>query len=158
MLSNGAGYRASTDRVTEGTCIPLLPFRRFGNTILTGMRQAAGGVSSISMSLDNWTVGMEERRNERRTRVLLPASILMTGGDRLACSIRDLSAGGARLHVRSDATVPERFDLIVDADGRRFKCEVRHRSGSSINVQFCASSHRALGCEPNQAVAGFVVL
>ncbi|WP_267427380.1 PAS domain-containing protein [Methylobacterium sp. GC_Met_2] len=107
--------------------------------ILTSMRQAANGVSSISTSLDNWTVGMEERRNERRTRVLLPASIHMPGRGPIACSIRDLSDGGARLHVRMHAQVPERFDLTVDADGRRFSCEVRHRSDTSINVQFRSS-------------------
>ncbi|MDK2030661.1 PilZ domain-containing protein, partial [Klebsiella pneumoniae] len=80
-------------------------------------RQAASGVSSISTSLDNWTVGMEERRNERRTRVLLPATISVPGRGSIACSIRDLSNGGARLHVRMHAQVPDRFDLTVDADG-----------------------------------------
>jgi methyl-accepting chemotaxis protein len=104
--------------------------------ILTSMRQAASGVSSISTSLDNWTVGMEERRNERRTRVLLPASIHMPGRGPITCSIRDLSDGGARLHVRMHAQVPDRFDLTIDADGRRFNCEIRHRSGTNINVQF----------------------
>ncbi|WP_412759949.1 PAS domain S-box protein [Methylobacterium litchii] len=104
--------------------------------ILNSMRQAASGVSSISRSLDDWTVGMEERRNQRRTRVLLPASIHLPGRSPLACSIRDLSDGGARLHVRMYAEVPERFDLVIDADGRRFSCEVRHRSAASINVQF----------------------
>ncbi|MCJ2085342.1 PAS domain-containing protein [Methylobacterium sp. E-005] len=104
--------------------------------ILSSMRQAAGGVSSISMSLDNWTVGMEERRNERRTRVLMPASIQVPDRGPIACSIRDLSDGGARLHVRMHAQVPERFDLTIDADGRRFSCEIRHRSGTCINVQF----------------------
>ncbi len=104
--------------------------------ILTSMRQAAHGVSCISTSLDNWTVGMEERRNERRTRVLMPASIHVPGRGPISCSIRDLSDGGARLHVRMYAQLPERFELTVDADGRRFSCEIRHRSGSSINVQF----------------------
>ncbi|WP_091722394.1 methyl-accepting chemotaxis protein [Methylobacterium phyllostachyos] len=107
--------------------------------ILTSMRQAAGGVSSISTSLDDWTVGMEERRNERRTRVLLPATITTSGSGSIACSVRDLSDGGARLHVRRHAQVPERFDLILDGDGRRFSCEVRHRSDASVNVQFLSS-------------------
>lgn len=110
--------------------------------ILTSMRQAAGGVSSISTSLDDWTVGMEERRNERRTRVLLPATITTSGGGPIACSVRDLSDGGARLHVRRHAQVPERFDLTLDGDGRRFSCEVRHRSDASVNVQFRSS----MGC------------
>ncbi|MCJ2089545.1 PAS domain-containing methyl-accepting chemotaxis protein [Methylobacterium sp. E-005] len=111
--------------------------------ILMSMRQAAGGVSSISTSLDDWTVGMEERRNERRTRVLLAATITTSGGSSIACSVRDLSDGGARLHVRRHAQVPERFDLTLDGDGRRFSCEVRHRSDASVNVQFRSSAQSA---------------
>lgn len=104
--------------------------------ILSSMRHAASGVSSISTSLDDWTVGMEERRAERRIRVLLPASIHVPGGSVIACSIRDISNGGARLHVKEQIRLPDRFDLVVDEDGRRFSCELRHRSGSSANVQF----------------------
>ncbi|WP_353890190.1 PAS domain S-box protein [uncultured Methylobacterium sp.] len=104
--------------------------------ILVSMRQAATGVSSISTSLDGWTVGMEERRAERRTRVLLRASIHVPTGGRIDCTIRDLSEGGARLHVGSGVQVPNRFDLTVDGEDRRFACDVRHRSGSTVNVQF----------------------
>ena len=104
--------------------------------ILSSMRHAASGMSSISTSLDDWTVGMEERRAERRIRVLLPASIHVPGGSVIACSIRDISNGGARLHVKEQIRLPDRFDLVVDEDGRRFSCELRHRSGSSANVQF----------------------
>ncbi len=57
---------------------------------------------------------MEERRTERRTRVLLPARILTNGRASLACSIRDLTEGGARLHVPAPEQVPERFDLVID--------------------------------------------
>lgn len=111
--------------------------------ILASMRQAAVGVSTIGTSLDDWTVGMEERRAERRPRVLLMAHILVTGQEPLACSIRDLTEGGARLHVSGVRVVPERFELISDVDGRRFTCEVKHRAGSTINVQFLALKDKA---------------
>ena len=111
------------------------------------MRQAAGGVSSISMSLDDWTVGMEERRNERRTRVLLRASISAPTGGCIACTIRDLSEGGARLHVSPGVQVPGRFELIVDGEDRRFECDVRHRSGSTVNVQFLRSAEARIARE-----------
>ena len=112
--------------------------------ILASMRQAAVGVSTVGTSLDNWTVGMEERRGERRPRVLLPARILVAGQEPLACSIRDLSQGGARLHVPGHGMTPERFELMSDTDGRRFTCEVRHRAGETINVQFLATKHQAM--------------
>ncbi|WP_267355494.1 MULTISPECIES: PAS domain-containing protein [unclassified Methylobacterium] len=113
---------------------------RMTGDILASMHRAATSVSSISTSLDDWTVGMEERRSERRPRVLLPAHILLPGGDRISCSIRDLTEGGARLHVASSMGVPRKFALIVDADGRRFQCETRHSAGPAVHVQFASSS------------------
>lgn len=112
--------------------------------ILASMQQAANGVSSISTGLDNWTVGMEERRTERRKRVLLAAHIHLANGERIACSIRDLSESGARLHVRLHTEVPERFAMIVAQNGRRFDCLLRHRSGTAINVKFFQSAEIAL--------------
>ncbi|WP_244476436.1 PAS domain-containing methyl-accepting chemotaxis protein [Methylobacterium sp. Leaf88] len=108
--------------------------------ILASMQQAADGVSRISTGLDDWTIGMEERRTERRTRVLLRAAIRLPGGARLACTIRDLTQGGARLHLGQPAQVPDRFAVVVEADGREFDCAVRHRSGTSLNVQFLSSA------------------
>lgn len=127
------GVSAAMDEQTRAT-----------GQILASMRQAAFGVSGISTSLDDWTVGMEERRNKRRTRVLLPATIHGPRDERIACSIRDLSDGGARLHVRQRALLPERFDMTVDEDGRRFSCELRHRDGASVNVQFGPVHQRGL--------------
>lgn len=112
---------------------------RMTGDILASMHRAATSVSSIGTSLDNWTVGMEERRSERRTRVLLSANILLPGGDRISCMIRDLTEGGARLHVPSSKTIPRHFALIVDADGRHFQCETRHSAGPAIHVQFVSS-------------------
>jgi methyl-accepting chemotaxis protein len=87
---------------------------------------------------------MEERRTDRRTRVLLRAAIHLPGGARIACSIRDLSKGGARLHLSQPAQVPDRFEVVIDADGRRFDCAMRHRSGTSLNVQFLSVIDKGL--------------
>ncbi|MDP4026304.1 PAS domain S-box protein [Methylobacterium sp. NEAU 140] len=119
------GVSASTDEQARAT-----------GEILVSMRQAASGVSRISTSLDDWTVGMEERRTDKRTRVLLPAEIHLPGGGRVACSVRDLSDGGARLHVLGHAQIPERFVMTIDDERRRVTCEIRHRAGASLNVQF----------------------
>jgi methyl-accepting chemotaxis protein len=113
--------------------------------ILASMRHAASGMSLISTSLDNWTVGMEERRSERRSRVLLPARILVPNTDGLDCTIRDLTEGGARVHVPHHKQVPNRFSLVVEASGRRYECEAKHRSGAMINVQFVVPKGLGLG-------------
>lgn len=108
--------------------------------ILASMRQAASGVSSISTSLDGWTVGMEERRAESRIRVLVPASIRAPDGRLIACTIRDRSQGGARLHVRADVQLPGRFEMIVEGEDQTFHCKVRHRAGTTVNIQFLQSA------------------
>ncbi|MFD1280643.1 PAS domain-containing protein [Methylobacterium goesingense] len=122
------GVTASMDEQAQAT-----------GAILTSMQQAAEGVSSISTGLDNWTIGMEERRTKRRARILLPAWIRLPGGGRIACSIRDISEGGARLHLPQPTRVPDRFEVVVEADGRQFDCVVRHRSDTGLNVQFLSA-------------------
>lgn len=118
----------------EGVSTATEEQQRATGDILTRMRQAASGVSSIGASLDDWTDGMEERRSERRARVFLPAEILWDG-QRVSCSVRDLTEGGARLHVARPDQIPDRFVLVLE-DGRRFECETRHRAGATINTQF----------------------
>ncbi|MEA1834045.1 PAS domain S-box protein [Methylobacterium durans] len=104
--------------------------------ILGSMRQAANGVSSISMSLDDWTVGMEERRADRRTRVLLAATLDLGGGRTLDCTIRNLSASGAKIHLHDAAPLPDRIILVTGHDGRRQACTVTRREGHAVGLQF----------------------
>ena len=86
------------------------------------------------MSLDKWTVGVEERRTDRRTRVLLSAAILIAGGD-IPCTIRNLSATSAKRHSRRAKDVPDRFTLRIEEDGTRKTRIVRHREGKELGVQ-----------------------
>ena len=104
-------------------------------SILVSMRHAANGVSGISASLDDWTVGLEERRHDRRARVLLSARIETGDGRSLSCTIRDLSRGGARIVLRQSEPVPARFALAAD-DGRRFTCDLRDRADRDLHVAF----------------------
>ncbi|KQP61446.1 PAS domain S-box protein [Methylobacterium sp. Leaf108] len=114
----------STDAQSEAT-----------GEILKSMRQASGGVSSISLSLDDWTAGIEERRADHRTRVLMPAAILAAGRT-IQATVRNLSRTGAKLHVSSPDAVPDRFDLHVEETGRRMSCAVVRRAASEIGVRF----------------------
>ncbi|MDR7039440.1 methyl-accepting chemotaxis protein [Methylobacterium sp. BE186] len=104
--------------------------------ILGSMRQAANGVSSISMSLDDWTVGMEERRSDRRTRVLLAATIDLGRGRLQPCTVRNLSTSGAMIHLRDEVPVPDGFTLVIDQDGRRHACATARQEGREIGVRF----------------------
>lgn len=55
----------------------------------------------------------------------------------LACSILDISAGGARLLLKRDETLPETFILLLTKNGRpRRHCHLIWRDGLSIGVKF----------------------
>jgi hypothetical protein len=53
------------------------------------------------------------------------------------CAISDISDGGARLVLNSEADLPEQFVLLLTKEGNaRRKCRVVWRSGSIIGVEF----------------------
>jgi PilZ domain-containing protein len=79
----------------------------------------------------------DKRRARRRTlyhegRIKPP-----DGGPQLPCSVRDISATGARLAVEMPAAVPDQFMLLLSRDGRtRRVCEVVWRSAEEVGVEF----------------------
>lgn len=78
----------------------------------------------------------QQRRNLRRQRVLKGGRIVFNGGySTIDCTIRDLTAKGARLRVDSIVGVPEEFELEA-SDGRSWRCRVRWRSASECGVEF----------------------
>jgi hypothetical protein len=79
----------------------------------------------------------KERRNAPRRRVLKGS--IAAFNDRhstLPCSVRDLSATGARIRVEAAAVPPDRFVLIIELDGFEADCEVVNRRGRDIGVRF----------------------
>jgi hypothetical protein len=82
----------------------------------------------------------KERRGSSRRRVLKGAIILYH--DRhstLPCTVRDLSATGARLRIEAAVTAPDHFILIVELDGIEADCEVVHRRAKELGVKFVAT-------------------
>ena len=61
---------------------------------------------------------MIESRSSARNRVLKAGTIDL-GGGAIDCTVRNLSATGAALDVTDQAGIPERFTLVVSADGAR---------------------------------------
>ena len=58
------------------------------------------------------------------------------GGGAIDCNIRNMSDAGAALHVASPIGIPDRFDLILPAEGRRLPCHVVWRKETRIGVAF----------------------
>ncbi|CDZ30935.1 PilZ domain-containing protein [Neorhizobium galegae] len=78
----------------------------------------------------------EAGRNSPRMRALKGARIVYGSGTRTRdCTVRNLSAGGAKLVMQSTADVPDVFDLVFD-DGARRACVVRWRKLGDLGVEF----------------------
>jgi hypothetical protein len=80
---------------------------------------------------------MEERRRHSRARTLKAARILLNGHHSVIdCTVRNLSPEGARLDVASTLGIPERFDLMFDADHTVRPCRMIWHREKQIGVEF----------------------
>jgi len=78
---------------------------------------------------------MVETRAAPRYRVTKPAQIEY-GGDKIACTLRDLSITGAALEVSDPSGIPANFTLVVPEDGLKLPCRVVRRTDFRIGVVF----------------------
>jgi hypothetical protein len=81
-----------------------------------------------------------EARVAARRRVL-KAGIAASNERRLtvACTVRDVSATGARLRVEGSVGIPDTFELIIEVDGLEADCQVVWRKGSEVGARFLAA-------------------
>jgi methyl-accepting chemotaxis protein len=106
---------------------------------------AAGGVAGIARSLDEWVVGVEERRSSERTRVSRRATIQASaaaGGATLGrtarnieCMVLNMSESGAKISVAT-AGVPDRFVLRIDGEHTSRTCQVVRRGEQELGVRY----------------------
>jgi PilZ domain len=78
---------------------------------------------------------MVETRAAPRYRVAKLAQIEY-GGDKIACTVRDLSITGAALEISDPARIPAKFTLVVPEDGLKLLCRVVRRTDFRIGVAF----------------------
>jgi hypothetical protein len=76
-----------------------------------------------------------DKRTSARSRVLKVGTIEFEGGS-INCMVRNLSKAGAALDVVKPQDIPERFTLILLADGLRLPGNVVWRKGKRIGVAF----------------------
>ena len=77
---------------------------------------------------------MNERRGSTRVRLLKSGKILL-GKAFVPCTVRNLSAGGARLQVQSTFGLPSAFELALDDQPPR-ACKVIWLDETTLRVQF----------------------
>ncbi len=80
---------------------------------------------------------MDEQRSNQRQRVLKAGKIAYGGGSIVVdCTIRNLSATGARLQVPTSVAIPDRFEFTEAATGKRCAATVMWRKGNLIGIRF----------------------
>jgi hypothetical protein len=91
-------------------------------------------------------MGLPRQKDDRllhRNRVLKRATIL-TGiaNSETQCTVKNMHADGAELHVDLYARVPGEFLLYVPADGVAYKAVLRWRQDGRVGVMFVGTEEK----------------
>jgi hypothetical protein len=78
---------------------------------------------------------MIEKRRSQRFRVLKGATIAFEGND-LACTVRNLSDGGAALDFASTLNVPPSFTLVIASNRFTRRCRPVWANEKRLGVAF----------------------
>jgi hypothetical protein len=78
---------------------------------------------------------MVETRIAPRVRIMKAAKIEY-GGDKYACTVRDISATGAALDFPDLIRIPDEFTLILPEEGLKLPFHVVWRSAYRVGVAF----------------------
>jgi hypothetical protein len=78
---------------------------------------------------------MADTRAAPRYRMTKPA-VIEHGGDKMKCTVRDLSITGASIELFDSTVIPAKFTLIVLEDGLKLCCRVVRRTEFRIGVAF----------------------
>jgi PilZ domain len=78
-----------------------------------------------------------ERRQQVRSRTLKTARIIFNEHRSVIdCTVRNLTSGGACLNVESAIGIPERFDVLFDADKSVRPCRKVWHKERRLGVEF----------------------
>ena len=81
------------------------------------------------------SVNSENRVTQRHTTLKGGRIVFNAGRSTIDCTVRNLSASGAKLLVTSVVGIPDTFDLLLDGNIRR-PCRVAWRSLKELGVAF----------------------
>jgi hypothetical protein len=89
---------------------------------------------------------MEERRKTVRQRSYLGGRIAFNNRySTMDCTVRNISAGGARVAFSDAVVLPQDVDLAINQKGLNARARVVWRSATEMGVSFLAVSHEATG-------------
>jgi len=88
----------------------------------------------------NYETHSADRRPAARRRVLLPGLIVYAhGAFTCDCTIRNLSASGARIYANQHLQFPNRFYVINIRDGLAYDARVVWSNGAGVGIKFEAT-------------------
>lgn len=73
----------------------------------------------------------------------------------IGCTVRDISATGARLRVEGSVTAPDSFELLIALDGLEANCQVVWRRDADIGVKFIGAP-RTVAPKQTQSITASV--
>ena len=79
---------------------------------------------------------MQERRRLHRQRTFKGGAIIFGTAPMVDCTIRNLTEAGAGLEIGAQASVPDRFTLLIKPEGRKRVCQVIWRQSGQVGVRF----------------------
>lgn len=98
-------------------------------------------------------ISSNKQRGRRGSRVLLEGKIIsLDGATVIDVKIRDMSATDAILRMPPNVNLPERFSLLVVADGKFYPAEKRWRKGERLVIKFVGESRPTASRKGNIAI------
>ena len=95
-----------------------------------------------------------EGRASERTRTFLKAVIeFNNGAAKLDCTVKNISATGARIDIAASVNLPKEFNLQIPHRGEVLRVQMVWREKSSIGVSFLPASQKAQTAQPARTVA-----
>jgi hypothetical protein len=79
---------------------------------------------------------MIEKRTVPRHKVLKRGTLAFGGGGGLDCTVRNISANGARIDIPNPAGLPKAFTLVIETDRFIRRCHAVWSSEQRIGVAF----------------------
>ena len=78
---------------------------------------------------------MIERRGDARHRVYKRGTIAFSGAG-FGCTVRNLSASGARIDLEGPVRLPDHFVLVIESDKVMHRCRPVWNSAQRVGVAF----------------------
>jgi PilZ domain len=78
----------------------------------------------------------DEKRTEARHDTYMPGRVGVGAAESRDCTVRDISAAGARLIFAEAIDLPQEFDLLILTTGEHCRVATRWRRGRQVGVHF----------------------